>query len=401
MSSEIIGREYPMGKVMDILKLEIDASTSGATSLVPVLVGDPGIGKSASLKNMAEEMNYECYIVSLGALPMEWFSGLPDFAMETMDAKYSVEEKTEVKTTVWTMSDLVRSINVQTENALADGKNGLVVLLDDIHLVEPMVQKYLFEFFQNKTLQNYRIHEKAHLVGAMNGKDSAGLESFLSAVINRMALYKAKFDKDYWYRYVGSSLHPYIASFASGPNDKYFSGANATDGASPSPRTWTELSNVISGIEEATNNNTDLNEMLGIMAEARVGQEAAVEFIKHVKIFQKIDFKTILKEGKEGKKDFEVPADISDQILTAFIIRYIESEEDAKYVIDMINNNSERRTFVSIFISEFDTLFSSIAKMPEGNSKKALKKLSDMLTDEDYVDSDLIDIVIDSLLDAK
>ncbi len=398
MSSEIQGRDHLMGDVMNIIKLEINSSVKGHTSLVPVIVGDPGIGKSASLKNMAEEMNYDSFIVSLGALPMEWFSGLPDFAMETMDEKYSVEGKTEIKTTVWTMSDLVRSINVNTENALKDGKKGLIVLLDDIHLVEPMVQKYLFEFFQNKTLQNYRIHEQAVMVGAMNGKDSAGLESFLSAVINRMALYKAKFDKEYWYKYVGRTLHPYVASFATGPNDKYFSGANSTDGASPSPRTWTELSGIIAGAEEMTKGNLgDLNNVLGIMAEARVGSEAAVEFIKHVKLMQAYDFQGILE-----KKDpnFKVSDDISDQILVAFIIRYIQSEEDAKYLIDIINNNMDRRTFISIFVSEFDILYGSISKMPEGKSKVAFKKLASLITDEEAVDSDLIDTIVESLLDV-
>ncbi len=398
MSSEIVGREHLMGNVMEIVKLEINSAVKGATSLVPVIVGDPGIGKSASLKNMSEQMNYDSFIVSLGALPMEWFSGLPDFAMETMDPKYSVEGKTEIKTTVWTMSDLVRSINVNTENALAAGKNGLIVLLDDIHLVEPMVQKYLFEFFQNKTLQNYRIHEKAVMVGAMNGKDSAGLESFLSAVLNRMALYKAKFDKEYWYKYVGRTLHPYVASFASGPNDKYFSGANSTDGASPSPRTWTELSGIIPEAEVVAKGNiSTLNNILSIMAEARVGTEATVEFMKHVKIFQKFDFESVLK-----KKDpnFKVTDDISDQILMAFIIRYIKSEDDAKYLIDIINNNMERRTFISIFVQEFDTLYGGISKMPAGKSKDAFQKLANLITSEEAVDSELIDVIVEGLLDV-
>ena len=394
MSSEIQGREYLMGDVVNVLKLEIKKSTS----LVPVIVGDPGIGKSAIVFKLAEDLNYDCYIVSLGALPMEWFSGLPDFATETMDKSYSVEEKTEIKTTVWTMSDLVRSINVKTENALNNGKNGLVVLLDDIHLVEPMIQKYLFELFQNKTLQNYRIHEQAVMVGAMNGKDSAGLENFLSAVLNRMALYKAKFDKDFWYSNVGRMLHPYVASFAAGPNDKYFSGANSTDGASPSPRTWTELSGIIAGAEEMTKGNvSDLNQVLGMMAEARVGREASVEFMKHVKLFQKFDFESVL---KKRDPNFKVSSDISDQILMAFIIRYIQSEDDAKYVIDVVNNNMDKRTFISIFVQEFDTLYKGIDKMPEGESKKAFKKLSDLITDESAVDSDLIDTLVESLLDV-
>jgi len=278
--AEIQGKEFLMGDLMEVLELELDAANDGDTTLVPVIAGDPGTGKSASIKALAERTDHACYIVSLGALPMEWFSGLPDFATEKMDSFYSIAGSEDVKTTVWTMSDLVRSINVQTELALKQGKKGLVVLLDDIHLVEPMVQKYLFEFFQNKTLQNYRIHEKAFLMGAMNGKDSAGLESFLSAVINRMAIYKSRFDKEFWYKNVGHTLHPYVASFAQGPNDSYFVGANATDGPSPSPRTWTELSKMISKAEIKYGDNfSDVNKSLDMMTEARVGREATVEFM--------------------------------------------------------------------------------------------------------------------------
>jgi len=395
--AEMQGREYLMGDIMNILKLEISAMQNGNTSLVPVVVGDPGTGKSASIKDLAEKINYDVFIVSLGALPMEWFSGLPDFATEKMDSSYSLEGKEDIRTTVWTMSDLIRSINVKAENALRDGKEGLIVLLDDIHLVEPMVQKYLFEFFQNKTLQNYKIHEKAFLVGAMNGKDSAGLESFLSAVINRMAIYKSKFDKEFWYKNVGGTLHPYIASFASGPNDKYFVGANATDGASPSPRTWTELSQIIVEAETTSGDNrSQMNDIIQILAEARVGREASVEFMKHVKIFQKFDFQSVL-----SKRDpnFKVPDDISDQILTAFIIRYIQSEEDARYLIDILNNNMERRTFISIFINEFEVMRSGLAKAPDSDVKKAFNKLNDLITSEDEVSDELIDIVVSSLLD--
>lgn len=391
------GSEYLMGQVMDIIGLEIRAQEAGLSSLVPTIIGDPGIGKSASLKAKAIELNMDSYIVSLGALPMEWFSGLPEFATEVFDGDYSATGAKEAKVTEWTMSDIIRTINKKTEIALANKKDGLVVLLDDMHLVEPIVQKYLFEFFQNKTLQNYKLHPKAFLVGAMNGKDSAGLEGFLSAVINRMAMYHAKFDSKFWYDNVGKDLHPYVASFASSSNAKYFNGANQTDTASPSPRSWTELSQIIPMLEANSGSNAVLNSALQITTEARCGREATVEFMKHVKLFQKFNFQDILNKSDPA---YRVSTDISDQILTAFIIRYMETKKDADYIKVLIENNVEHRTFISIILNEFSISFRSINTLENGTKKEALKYLADLLTDEDTMDEELIDIVCESLLDV-
>ena len=390
------GTEYFMGQVMDIIGLEVKAQLIGASSLVPTIIGDPGIGKSASLKAKAKELNMDYLILSLGALPMEWFSGLPDFADETFDKSYAVDGKLDARVTEWTMSDIVRTIIKKTDSVLKSGKEGLLVLLDDMHLVEPMVQKYLFEFFQNKTLQGYNIPEKAVLVGAMNGKSSAGLEGFHSAVINRMAMYSAKFDKKFWYENIGLHLHPYVASFASGPNDKYFNGANQTDAASPSPRSWTELSQFIPLLEEEAADTNMLNSALQIAAEARVGKEAAIEFMKHVKLFQKFNFKEMLKKGDTS---YKISSDISDQILTAFVIRYMETKKDAEFIYELIKNNKEQRTFISVMLNEYGVLYRNFHSLEKGSRKDAIEHLSKILTDE-KMDSELVTLVCDALMDV-
>lgn len=408
------GTDYDMREVMEAIKTEVLMAQDGNAELVPTIVGDPGIGKSASMKGLAKEMNLDCFIISLGALPMEWFSGLPDFVNTTIKAEYHSEGKTEIKTTEWTMSDLVRSINrhadMSTEpiygepdasgnrHIVQPARDGLMVLLDDLHLVEPLIQKYLFEFFQNKTLQNFKLSDKAYLVAAMNGKDSAGLEDFHSAVINRMAFYFAKFDKDYWYEKVGFNLHPYVSSFAKGPNGNYFSGANSTESQSPSPRTWTDLSAIIPYLESRSSSLGDLNAKLQMAAEARVGAEAAVAFMSHVKIFQKFDFRSIL---DKKDPDFTISGDTSEQILTSFIIRYVSSKEDAAYLKVILEKNLSRRAFISIFMNEFTTLYSNLDALTDGNAKEGFIHLTELLTAEEAVNSNLLDIVVDALMDIK
>jgi len=402
--SNLQGTEYPMGTVMEIMGMELQAAGEGNVSLVPVIVGDPGIGKSASLRNLAKKLNMDIIIISVGATPMEFWSGLPEFGSMEVGIELTVDGSSMAKTTEWTMSDVIRTINANTIKALDNGKEGLLVLLDDLHLTEVAIQKYLFEFLQNKTLQNYKIHPSAYLAGAMNGKDSAGLEGFLSAILNRLALYNVKFDMDYWYQNVGYSLHPYVASFASqSANFKYFNGGNSTDSASPSARTWTELSIFIYSLEDQlqTKKPQDINEMLQIAAEARVGREAQVEFMKHVKLFQKFDFHRVFAKKEPGLK---IPTDISDQVMSAFIIRYVKNEADAEYLVkDVINGNYQQRTFISVLIQELATLHNSMMDMENGPGKKGLQKIAELLTDPDSVavPSDILDRVIESFMDIK
>jgi hypothetical protein len=134
------------------------------------------------------------------------------------------------------------------------------------------------------------------------------------------------------------------------------------------------------------------------MTEARVGREATVEFMKHVHLFQKFDFQTVL-----AKKDpnFNVPDDISDQIIMAFIIRYVESNEDVDYLIDLLNRNKERRTFISIMINEYEIILRNLKDMPESKSKKAFEYLSECMIDESRIDEELFDTIIDGVIDIR
>jgi len=388
------GQNYFLREVMELMRFEIIAQASKKSNLVPAIAGDPGIGKSASIKALAEEMNTDCLIMSLGALPMEWFSGLPDFNKIKINKDISLIELDEVKVTEWTMSDIVRIIMLKTEHALANGKDGLIILLDDLHLVEPYTQKYLFEFFQNKTLQNFRLPEKAYLVAAMNISSSAGFEGFNEAVLDRMSIYSAKFDRDYWYDKIGATLHPLIASFTKdNSNMNLLLGANEMDTVSPSPRSWTELSTFLEVLEENARDEDEFLRMTRIASASRVGDEATREFIKHSKLFQKYNFSAKIKKGEV----FEVSDDLTEQILTGFVIRYMNTKKDAKFILDLINANKDKRTFVSTLLNEYNILNTMVNKNQDHPIKEPVEELASLLMDSD--DNELIDLICSSMTD--
>ena len=65
-----------INEVLDDVKDNISLQLQGETMPIPVLVGNPGIAKTAHAKIIAKEMGMELLYISC-AKPLEYFSGLP------------------------------------------------------------------------------------------------------------------------------------------------------------------------------------------------------------------------------------------------------------------------------------------------------------------------------------
>ena len=355
----------------NILMDEIDASLNGYSNLVPVIIGPPGIGKSAVIKWTADKINQDHYIVSLGAVPYEYLSGLPEFAKTTYEGKT-------VNATEWTLPDIVRSINERTEAAIADGKDGLVVLLDDIHLMEPAAQKYMFEFFQNKTLQNYKLHERATLVGAMNDSAAAGLEGFYSAILDRISMYFVKFDYTFWYTNIGIELNSIVAAFAKTHEDS-IEGSESKDEVSASPRSYSELSDFFNYLMEHKGlepNSSEFKAKMSWKAKSTIGTKETQNLVEFFNSYIKYDFQKIL---DDKNVEYEIPDEHIEQILTAFIIRSVKTKEQVDTVVEILFNNKDKSVFFSTALSEIALLTQTIPKLKDKTRKTTVTYLKKVI----------------------
>jgi len=369
-----------------VLEDEINAGLEGYSNLVPVIAGAPGIGKSAVIKWLAEKTGKDYIIFSLGAVPYEYLSGLPEFTKTTYNNK-------EVNATEWTLPDIIRAANEATEVAIQNGKSGLIVLLDDIHLMEPAAQKYMFEFFQNKTLQNYKLHQRASLVGAMNDSAAAGLEGFYSAVLDRISLYFVKFDYEFWYENIGLHLSPVIAAFAK-THEALINGAESKDEVSASPRSYSELSGFLNYLLESkgvSQQDASFKASMQSKALGTIGTKATQSLIEFFDSFVKYDFLKIL-EDKDV--EYEVPDDHMAQIVNAFIIRGVTSNTDVDTVIEIMFNNKDKSVFFSTILSEIAL---SIQEMPkvDARKKKVLKYLKTQIMAKN--DPEIMSAFMDSM----
>lgn len=382
-----------MSLIPSIIGQEIVAQSRGVVKTVPIIAGKPGIGKSEMMKNIGNQLNMNVFIRSLGALPYEWFSGLPEFQDYKVNEDWHEYGVQSSKATSWTISDLIKSINEYTEISLSQGKKGLLVLLDDFHLVDGITQKYLFELLQNKTLQNFKLHKKAYLVGAMNDSELDGMQDLYRAVLDRIAVYSMDFELDYWYSKVGYMLHPIVASFVKNEaNIKYLTGEDVMNKVTPSPRSWTEFSQILTSSEQFMK-SSDYESYLKAFAISRLGEDATLALLDHFKIFMKYDFESIA----SGKISVDISNDVIDQIIYSMVVRAIIDEKTARVVVDIINKNKEKKIFYNNAINELIELNKQKSNFQEAKMNGISYAYNQLLFDEENLD-DVLESLLDELM---
>jgi len=372
-------KKMSLGKAIEYIEFELLAQAEGRVKQIPTIAGRPGIGKTESLRALAEKLGYSLIVVQLSAVAPEEFSGIPEFVDATIveDAEsWSINGIKGAKFTRWSIPELVTIANTTAKTA----KNGVIVLFDDIHACDPALERYLFNLFLDKTVGQYKLSDNVLCCAAMNDSDEAGFVGFNSAVLDRLAIYSVEFDFDYWYGIIGYKLNPIISSFLKSYKEMCFL-EESTDTVTPSPRSWTELSNLIDFISEK---KIDFHKSLRNIAAARVGDKAASELNKHNIIFQKFNFEDIV---KNKWSTYEVPEDIIEQALCGEIVRYIKTEKDAEHVYDILLRNVKKSSFASAFLVELSYIYRS------QKNYKHIAKLGELVTtsEDEFINNTFID----------
>jgi len=357
-----------LSKALELIKYEIGGQLLGLKQ-IPVLSGKPGIGKTESIKSMAIQNGYYIIHYPLSSETVEEMSGIPDFRDDNIEYE-SVTGLMNNKITIWSIPQMLHEV---TKASLTNKK--VLLILDDIHTVNIQIQNYLFALLLDRVLGKYKLPKNVAMVGIMNDSELSGFKGFNAAIIDRMSIYNVEFDFQTWYKIIGPSLHPLIAFFLREcyklNETSMIIGEESRVEKTATPRSWTELSNFFK-ILDSNNYEYDMKDIVTI-AETRVGKDAATKLSMHYTLQQKYDLLNKVKNNImfEINKD-----DIVQQILMAQIIRYIDKNNDANYVYDLLIHNIECQIFVTTLIEEL-----LILKL---NSRKHVyTKLLDMINSSD------------------
>lgn len=208
------------------------------------MIGAPGIGKTAIVSKIAEEMDLACISYSMTHHTRQSAIGLPFIEKRTYEGKtYDVS--------VYTLSEIIAS--VYETMAASSHKEG-ILFLDEINCVSETLAPSMLQFLQYKTFGNHRLPEGWVIVTAGNPSTfNRSARTFDIATLDRLKVLPVEADYEAWKSYaVSNHLHRAVSSYLDVHQKDLFHIESTVDGKSyVTPRGWEDLSQAMQLYEEA------------------------------------------------------------------------------------------------------------------------------------------------------
>lgn len=335
MAMKIASASIKLNNIRSYIAANVDLQLTQCSAPRLYIQGPPGAGKSMIMEEICRENGWglKCQYISNCAL--EYLTGLP----------CKVEHG---KTVEWSKPAILNTDNLDyCPPNYEKGKTPVIILFDDFHLCDRVMQKYMFQLLTYKGLNDYRLDDNIAIVLAGNRiTDKAGAMPIPAPVCNRMLFVEVEVDTQDWLVNFAfkNNVRDDVISFIHNKGDVYLS-MNPIESASwASPRAWTYLASQMDSYEKRFGKIS--LDVLRVMAVGEVGPEAASEFITYRELFAKWDFDKLSKRNiKELTEEFaeeskKNPTSIYAIISAAvsWMVRvYRENDYD-------INNETVKRT---------------------------------------------------------
>lgn len=235
---------------------------------VPLLRGKFGIGKSAIVRSVADDMNLEVIDCRLATMDPTDLSGLP-FKVAIGESDY--------------VQYLTNTMFPTEEYELPAGKDGWLVFFDEITSVLPSLQNMAYRIIHEREVAQKKLHPAVHIVAAGNRENDMGANKLTEGMLTRFSVIDIEVRKDDWLKQaakdgISSEIIAYITwkgmpALDTLPNNG--KGNNATNYALP--RTWYKADGIIkaNGI-----NDPDI----AVMLNGTIGPTSS-DFIAYLKYF--------------------------------------------------------------------------------------------------------------------
>ena len=365
-----LSREFPLDKTIDIVENNLRHQLDGDVMYIPVWCGKPGMGKTTHARKIAEKLKLDLYYVSMYR-PTEFFEGLP------IPNSVSFEDNEEKKKNlylVWSEPEIIHIANTKADEAVENGKKGVLIFLDDLHIMSPDVQKCFFELVLERALGNYKLRDNCCILGAMNSSALAGFDGFLSAINNRIQKIYVNMPFEYWYINCGAELNPLVAGYVRCFKDA-LEEEESTDEPFATYRSWVQLSKIVDSYYEEYKSTHDTSYFLNkvyTIACSLMSQKLAQSIQSNISQQLTYNYEYMVVNNK-----YYVDKDDSiSQFSFANIVRYLRNAKDVEnltnYLIRLINSstiNIYEQCIISVMY-EVKSFMTALENKKDEESKK-------------------------------
>ncbi len=202
------------------------------------LLGPPGIGKTAIMEQIAEEMNINLLSYSMTHHTRQSALGLPFILKKTFDGEeYEVSE--------YTMSEIIAAVyEKMEETGIREG----ILFLDEINCVSETLTPSILQFLQYKTFGRHRIPDGWVITAAGNPPEyNRAVREFDVAILDRLKQMDIEPDVEAWKRYaLEKGIHPAVISYLNLKKEDFYRIETTVSGIRfVTARGWEDLSQML------------------------------------------------------------------------------------------------------------------------------------------------------------
>ena len=207
------------------------------------LLGAPGIGKTAIMEQIAQELGIALVSYSMTHHTRQSALGLPFIIKKNYGGReYEVSE--------YTMSEIIASIyDVMEESGIKEG----ILFLDEINCVSETLAPSMLQFLQYKVFGRHRVPDGWVIVTAGNPPEyNKSVREFDIVTMDRLKILSVEADYPIWKEYaIDRGLHAAILNYLDLKKDDFYQVETTVKGRRYiTARGWEDLSEMLTLYEE-------------------------------------------------------------------------------------------------------------------------------------------------------
>lgn len=207
-----------------------------------LLMGPPGIGKTAIMEQVAEENKVGLVAYSITHHTRQSAVGLPRIRDHIYDGQ-------QVSVTEYTMSEIIDSVYACMEKT---GRKEGILFIDEINCASETLAPTMLQFLQNKTFGSHRVPDGWIIVAAGNPPEyNKSVREFDIVTLDRVRRIDVEADCGTWMEYAWArQVHGAILSYLNIHREQFYHVEQTAEGKSfVTARGWEDLSELLHSYE--------------------------------------------------------------------------------------------------------------------------------------------------------